>query len=149
MRMKQSTLALAVCTFAFASVLSACASNEQPTITSSSSATSALDPCDQPAITTAVHDFYAATSATQSAGLDLQSVSSVECAGDWAVARIVVGDGQGHDLQDYEVAQRVDGAWVVADRMTVCGTWNPKRPSQIPDDAQIDARLYSSACTAA
>ena len=66
-------------------------------------------------IATAIQNSYSSTTASESTGLALQSVSSVRCAGEWAVAQVVIGDGQGHDLHDHEVAQRVDGRWVVAD----------------------------------
>lgn len=128
-------------------LLNACSSAEEPAAGALSTPTAASDSCDQAGITNAMQNFYASTAAVESTGLALQSISSVACAGDWAVAQIVVGDGQGHDLGDYEVAQRTDGAWVIADRMTVCGTWNPKKPAQMPDDAAIDSRLYSAACT--
>ncbi len=149
MRSKPSFVGLAVCAVGLIFALGACSANEPSTVLATSIATSTLDSCDQAAISTSVQNFYATTAAAESTGLALQSVSSVECAGDWAIAKIVVGDSQGHNIPDFEVAKFVDGAWAVADRMTVCGTWNPKKPAQIPNDAQIDARLYSAACAAA
>jgi len=128
-------------------LLNACSPAEEPAAIAVSTPTAASDGCDQAGITIAIENFYASTAAVESTGLALQSISSVACAGDWAVAQIVVGDGQGHDLGDYEVTQRTDGAWAIADRMTVCGTWNPKKPAQMPDDAVIDSALYSAACT--
>ena len=133
-------------------VLSSCASSSDASAPGTSAPTSTAATsaaCDQQAITTVIQDFYSANAASQSTGLTLQSVTSVQCAGDWAVAQILVGDGQGHDVKDFEVTHQVDGGWVVADRMVVCGTWNPKRPAQIPADAQIDPQLYPAACAAA
>lgn len=142
-RTKSSSLAF--CLISATILLSSCA--QEPAGQESSITPISTSACDQTAITAAIQSFYASTEATESTGLALQSVSSVECAGDWAVAQIVVGDGQGHDLADHEVAQRVDGEWTIADRMTVCGTWNPKKPAQIPDDAAINSTLYAAACT--
>ena len=134
-------------------VLSSCASSTDASPADTAAPTTAVPTtsaaCDQQAITTVIQDFYSANAANQSTGLTLQSVSSVQCAGDWAVAQILVGDGQGHDVKDFEVTHQIDGGWVVADRMVVCGTWNPKRPAQIPADAQIDPQLYAAACAAA
>lgn len=137
--------AFVLCAIAAASLLSSCATEPAEPLSSATPISSAA--CDQTAIGAAIHTFYSSTEASESTGLALQSVASVACADDWAVAQIVVGDGQGHDLHDYEVAQRVDGTWTVADRMLVCGTWNPKKPAQIPEDAAVDSSLYAAACT--
>ena len=133
-------------------VLGGCANAPDASAPSSglpaSTPTASGSQCDPKAISTVVADFYSASAASQATGLSLQSVSSVECAGDWGIAHVVVGDGQGHDVSDFEVTHQVDGGWVVADRMVVCGTWNPKKPAQMPADAQIDPRLYAAACAA-
>ncbi|MDO9486668.1 MAG: hypothetical protein Q7K25_11485 [Actinomycetota bacterium] len=147
MSARQASLALAICLLSASSLLTACATESEPTPGASPSSTMAGETCDQSAVTQAVQSFYSSTEAVEATGLALQSVASVQCAGDWAVAQIVVGDGAGHNIDDYEVAQRTGADWAVADRMTVCGTWDPKKPAQMPQDVVIDERLYASACT--
>lgn len=144
-RIRTSALVLGLITAA--TLLSSCISTQDPPAQVSTASPLLSAACDQTAITQAIQSFYSSTEAAESTGLALQSVASVQCAGDWAVAQIVVGDGKGHDLSDHEVVQRIAGVWTVADRMTVCGTWNPKKPAQIPEDAAINSSLYAAACT--
>lgn len=146
----RSAVPLALAAMGLAVTLASCASADEPAAGGSAAATApasaTASACDDTAVAAAIADSYARTKASEGTGLALQDVSGVQCADDWAIAMVRIGDGLGHDFEDREVLQLVEGVWQVADRMAVCGTVNPRRPAAVPDDAQVPEPLYLIAC---
>jgi len=142
----RSAVPLALAAMALSVTLASCTTADEPAAEGSGVATAPATTCDATAVAAAIADAYARTKASEGTGLALQDVSGVQCADDWAIAMVRIGDGLGHDFEDREVLQLVGGAWQVADRMVVCGTVNPRRPAAVPDDAQVPEPLYLIAC---
>jgi len=144
----RSGVPLALAVMGFAVTLASCTSADEPAARGSVAATATVtaSACDPAAVSAAIADSYARTKASEGTGLALQDVSGVQCADDWAIAMVRIGDGLGHDFEDREVLQLVGDVWQVADRMVVCGTVNPRRPAAVPDDAQVPEPLYLIAC---
>lgn len=77
------------------------------------------------------------------AGLRIESLDDIVCAGTWAYARAtVVGAGAGSSTDDY-LFQRDSGMWILRDPMSACGTVVSAQP---PLDATVPADLFPRVC---
>ena len=73
-----------------------------------------------------------------------ESIDTFTCEGEWAVAFPIAGGPDGYEYTN--VYRVVDGAWVVQDRVAVCGTFDVNAPGTRPEDAQVPESLWQQAC---
>lgn len=73
-----------------------------------------------------------------------ESIDTFMCEGEWAVAFPIVGGDAGYEYTN--VFKAVDGAWVVQDRVAVCGTFDVNAPGTRPEDSQVPESLWQQAC---
>ena len=76
----------------------------------------------------------------------VDSIDSLQCSGDWAVASATLAsaDEGGEGMVDVFLLQRDGDIWVLKARETACGTISPG--GSRPADAQVPEDLWERAC---
>lgn len=70
----------------------------------------------------------------------------VQCDREFAVGFATMDSGDAQ-IEVTDVFQAVDGAWMLVDRASVCGTIDMYAPADRPADAQAAESIRASACS--
>ena len=77
------------------------------------------------------------------AGLHIESLDDLVCAGSWAYAQATISDAQAGSSSDSYLFERDGGAWILRDPVTACGT---VVSTERPADSAVPAELFVRVC---